>query len=384
MSARTRNRATTAGLIVALATGTLLLTACGPDSSGSAAPVVSSAPSAGSAAPTPSATFSAAPATPAAPSTAPTSAAPSSAPASAAPTSAAPAQPSTAPSHPVATPTKPAPAPTPVNGTAHTGLTISDGTQYVVMNGTRVDFGTAVRDLAWSPDGHKAAFVDGAGNLVVANPDGSGRVTVAKHGAGETWSHPTWQVAPASSQGYFPAKDNLIFTVSHGGTTQLDAVVATAVNGVPHLLAIGGLDDPNAQPAPQTGNLWPNGNGNQGSTVFANSGNGEVYVRDESLRVQMSPVGQGSQPALSADSNDIVFVRSVDGHDHLFVSHQDGKPAADLTPHATTDYTEPAFSADGRTIAARTPNGIVTLPSNGSAAPTLVSGYTGLPAYRNS
>ncbi|MFJ9522905.1 hypothetical protein ACIRPK_32240 [Kitasatospora sp. NPDC101801] len=63
--------------------------------------------------------------------------------------------------------------PAPLNGTAHNGLTISNGTRYVVMNGTTVDFGTEVRDLVWSPNGRKAAFVDGAGDLVVADPDGS-------------------------------------------------------------------------------------------------------------------------------------------------------------------------------------------------------------------
>src|SRR5207248_2008147 len=36
------------------------------------------------------------------------------------------------------------------------GLTISDGTRHVVVNGKSIDFGTIVRDLAWNPSGSKA------------------------------------------------------------------------------------------------------------------------------------------------------------------------------------------------------------------------------------
>ncbi|GAB2687899.1 hypothetical protein GCM10010442_00810 [Kitasatospora kifunensis] len=252
------------------------------------------------------------------------------------------------------------------------------------MNGTTVDFGTEVRDLVWSPDGRKAAFVDGAGDLAVANPDGSGRVTVARHPAGETWSHPAWQVAAASPQGYFPAKDNLLFAVTKNGVSRLETVPATAVGGTPQQLALNNYSADNVQPNPQTGNLWPAGGGAYGTSVYANSSTGEVFIRDESLRQQGGPVTKGSEPALSPNGEEIVFVRSVDGHDHLFEATRDGANPKDLTPHATTNYTEPTWSPSGTTLAARTANGIVTLPANGSAGPTLVSNYQGLPTYRHS
>ncbi|WP_248782576.1 hypothetical protein [Kitasatospora setae] len=52
------------------------------------------------------------------------------------------------------------------------------------MDGGTVDFGTVVRDLAWSPDGKHAAFVDGAGNLQTADPTtcSSPRTTTAPCG----------------------------------------------------------------------------------------------------------------------------------------------------------------------------------------------------------
>lgn len=272
-----------------------------------------------------------------------------------------------------------------LNGTAHNGLTISDGTRFVVMNGTRVDFGTAVRDLAWSPDGRKAAFVDGDGDLVVSNPDGSGRTVVAKNPGGQNWSHPTWQVRKAQPATQTPAMDNLLFAARTDGVSRLYGVPATGHDATPALLRLGHYSGEGIKPLPATGNVWPSGGGTYGSSVYANSADGQVYIRDDYLRQQGAAITKGSEPAAApADDDGFVFVRSVGGHDHLFreTPGSKGPTFKDLTPNATTDYTEPAFSADGRTIAARTPDGIVTLPADGSKAPVKVSGYAGLPAYR--
>jgi hypothetical protein len=277
-----------------------------------------------------------------------------------------------------------------LNGTAHNGLTISNGTRYVVMNGTRVDFGTVVRDLSWSPDGRKAVFVDGAGDLAISDPDGSGRVVVARNPGGQTWSHPTWRVRKANAQDGYPGANDIIFAVRARGVSRLYGIPATARRGTPTVLSLDAESGPGAGQLPQTGNVWPDAAGTYGTAVYANSNTGEVYIRDDSLRQQGIALTQGSEPALSGaaneygDSGDIVFVRSVGGHDHLFLEHSTGRGPTyrDLTPHATTDYTEPAFSPDGTTVAARTPGGVVTLPTSGSHVPVRVSGSVGLPAYR--
>ncbi|WP_329133850.1 hypothetical protein OG552_17140 [Streptomyces sp. NBC_01476] len=276
-----------------------------------------------------------------------------------------------------------------LNGTAHNGLTISDGTRYVVMNGTRVDFGTAVRDLAWSPDGKKAAFVDGDGDLAVAAADGSGRRVVAKNPGSQNWSHPTWQVRTYDPSYGVPAADNLQFAVrTAAGVSRLYTVPATGENATPKVLGLNGEPGGDEKPLPQTGNLWPNGGGTQGGSVYANSADGHVYVRDDNLRQQGYQVAPGSEPAFDPSGDEgVVFVRSVAGHDHLFLDRSDGNGhlvEKDLTPGATTDYTEPAFSPGGTVIAARTPDGIVTLPADGSHAPVVVSDYRGLPAFRAS
>lgn len=273
-----------------------------------------------------------------------------------------------------------------LNGTRGNALTISDGSTYVVMNGTRVNFGVHVRDLAWSPNGRTAAFIDGAGNLEVANANGTGRRIVAVNTRHQTWSHPTWQVAKADAAGV-TAKNNIIFAAGPYGATRLESISATAYHGTPATLRLNKYSGDHITANPTVGNAWPSSGSTPGYTsgrvVYANSRDGEVYLRDDNLRQQGGAVVHGSEPALSPNGAEVAFVRSVGGHDHLFVeSLAYGSTARDITPHATTNYTEPTWSPDGHTLAFRTPTGIDTMPANGSKAPVRVSSYTGLPAYR--
>ncbi|WP_037601203.1 TolB-like translocation protein [Streptacidiphilus rugosus] len=266
-----------------------------------------------------------------------------------------------------------------------TGLTISNGSPWVLENGSWVDFHTDVRDLAWNPTGTKAVFVDGRGDLDVAGPDGRGRVVVAKNPGGQTWSHPTWVVPPAH-YGDPAAKAQLIFVAAKHGVTRLESVPATGRLSTPTAVPLSGnFGGPDV---PQTGNVWPNAARGGGEIVYDNPHTGEVYIHDDYLRQQGDAMFRGSEPALLSTPGEfeVVFVRSVAGRDHLFENSwtaATGKEVLrDLTPHTTVDCTEPAFSPDGRTIAFRTPNGVYTMGDRGSSGPVRFSTFKGLPAYR--
>ncbi|RKE20097.1 hypothetical protein [Streptomyces sp. TLI_171] len=368
MSAPARLRRSAAvALVSAITAGSaLLLTACDPSADAGSAQLNSTA--------TPSHQASAS-----ASAAAPTGSAPAPS-TSATPGTAASASPSAAASTPAKSSAKPSAAA--LNLTKGTGLTISNGTRYVVMDGAVVDFGTVVRDLAWSPDGKHAAFVDGNGNLQTADPDGSHKTLIAKAPSGVTWSHPTWQVyVPTPDMPYVQAKNNLLFTADDHGTLRLLGVPAQA-GATPNVLRLNTYSDDDAKPLPQTGNQWPNSGGKYGSAAYANQEDGQVYLRDDYLRQQGMAVTAGSQPDLS-DEGDLVFVRSVGGHDHLFVKKDGfGGPEQDLTPDASVDYTEPVFSRDTKTVAFRGPDGIWTVPATGGK-PVKVSDTVGLPAYRS-
>jgi len=282
------------------------------------------------------------------------------------------------------------PAATVVNGTAGNGLTISNGSPNVVMNGTVVDFHIDVRDLAWNPAGTQAAYIDSYGDLEIANANGTGRDIIAIHPAGTVFSHPTWQVAKA--QAPVAAKDNLIFVATSKGVTRLETALATVHFGKPALLSLGGRVGEGIAPNPLTANSWPNSGGSIGSIVYDNTHTGEVYVRDDNLRQMGGVLTNGFEPALAPTNtyavDETVFVRSVAGHDHIFegqyetAAGKDGFVVRDLTPQATVNYTAPTFSANGQTIAFSGVDGTYTVPVSGTHTPVRTSSYTGLAAYR--
>ncbi|GAA1985530.1 PD40 domain-containing protein [Kitasatospora viridis] len=345
-----RRRGTTASLALTAALGVgaaLLLSACGPDE----------VPAAGSTTASPAASAPAAgkPTGTAKPAPAPTGKG------SAAPTA----------------------APLPAHGTGVPHLTVSNGTELVALADSTVDFHTAVRDLSWSPDGTRAVFIDGKGDLVTSKPDGTDQQVRATNPGGQTWSHPTWESAKPS-QAADVNHEYLTFTVDAGGSTQLYEVPTTGAPAAPTPLPIGD-SEPDSPKLPTTGNTWANAAGTQGSMTYANTADGKVYVRDDYLRLNTYSVGAGSEPAVSPQGGEVVFVRSVGGHDHLFLDKFDQQTPQiqDLTPNATTDYTEPAWSPDGKELAVRTPDGVVSLPADGSLQPHPVATHPiGLPAYR--
>ncbi|MEY9863425.1 hypothetical protein ABH935_009075 [Catenulispora sp. GAS73] len=308
---------------------------------------------------------------------------------------------SSAPSAGVSTSPSAAPtsAPSQLNATAGTGVTISDGSGKILMNGRVVDFGTRVIDPSWSPDGSRVVFIDGAGNLVVANADGSGRVEAAHNPGGLTWSHPTWQTTQADPQdGNIPERDNIFFASTVGGGT-LWEVPTTAHDAQPKQLPLNRYSGNGSVAVPANGNTWPSGGGHFGGAVYEydNGNASDVYVRDDYLRQQGGlAIKDAAEPgyvlvgssSTSEGTPEVVFIRRVGAHEHVFVQEigtsTGGTPAGprDLTPNATTDCTKPAISPDGKTVVFSTSSGVVTVAADGSGAPAFVTHTPGFPAFR--
>ncbi|MEY9935214.1 hypothetical protein ABH926_009885 [Catenulispora sp. GP43] len=289
-------------------------------------------------------------------------------------------------------------APVALNATGGTGLTVSDGGDKVLMNGKAVDFGTKVNDPAWSPDGSRVAFIDGGGNLVVANADGTGRTEAARNPGDQTWTHPTWRTTQADTKDNLPARNNIFFASTAGGGT-LWEVPTDAHDAKPTQLTLGGYPGEGNTPPPTDGNVWPAGGGRYGSAVYEhdNGSSADVYIRDDYLRQQGGvAIKNASEPSYvlvggSANSQgtpEVVFVRKVGAYQHVFVepvqTSTGGGDAAprDLTPHATTDCTDPAISLDGKTVAFSTSSGVVSVAADGSGAPAFVTHAPGFPAFR--
>jgi eukaryotic-like serine/threonine-protein kinase len=79
--------------------------------------------------------------------------------------------------------------------------------------------------------------------------------------------------------------------------------------------------------------------------------------------------GKETFPSLSPDGTFFVYVKSVEGHSHIFLQHPGGKPL-NLTADSQADNTQPAFSPDGQQIAfrsARDGGGIFLMGVTGEA-----------------
>lgn len=285
------------------------------------------------------------------------------------------------------------------NGTAGTKLTVSDGSSTILVNGKAVDFGTAVYDQSWSPDGRKVAFIDDHDNLWVADADGSGKTEVAKNTTGEKWTHPAWQVAKADPQDGIPAKNNIFFA-STGKNGTLWGVSATAHNGKPQQLSLDGESGENMTIPPQDHNMWPSTAGEYGAAVYEhdNGSSSDVYVRDDFLRQQGGlALKNASEPAYamvggSAKSDpdpEIVFVRTVNGHRHVFLTSlripESGVAPTpkDVTPKGLDECVSPALSPDGKLVACSSETGVYLFSADGSGTAKKVTDKPGFPSFRN-
>jgi Tol biopolymer transport system component len=277
-------------------------------------------------------------------------------------------------------------------GSANSPLSISDGSANITFGTHTVHIGGSVTDAAWSPDGSHVAYVDGNGQLAVADASG-GDVRELTHSSA-TRSHPTWE----------DGGSEIIFAEGSGGTSKLMSVDANGLTmGAPT------RETPVAETAGDKGaDTSPDATYRPWNPYAPNSAplnrlvyqeNGQVMILDRNTRgPQAVKLVDGTDPSVAPDGHAVAFVENgqIDtvALPVPFDSH--GNPAPVIT--TVTNVASPGFShltwsPDGKTIAAEgmlmhqgptppDPKDVVTVPADGGSAPTEVRSTPGIPSYQ--
>ncbi|WP_194919001.1 cell wall-binding repeat-containing protein [Catenulispora rubra] len=277
-------------------------------------------------------------------------------------------------------------------GSAGSPLSISDGSGNITFSTHTVHIGGSVTDAAWSPDGGHVAYIDGNGQLAVANAAG-GDVRELTHSSA-TRSHPTWE--DGGSEIIFaegPAAASKLMSVDANGLTMGSPTVETLVAETAGDKGSDTSPDATFRPwNPYDPNTLP-----LSRLVFQE--NGQVMILDRNSRgPQAVKLVDGTDPSVAPDGHAAAFVDPGGQIDTValpvpFDSH--GNPAPVIT-HVTNlavpGFSHLTWSPDSKTIAAEgmilhmgptppEPKDVVTVPAAGGT-PTEVRSTPGIPSYQ--
>lgn len=265
-------------------------------------------------------------------------------------------------------------------GLGTVGLSATNGTNIVTWQSVSgapaplsLPASVTATDGAWSPDGSRLAFVDGAGAIRTVRYNKASDVGTYAEATGDPRSRPTWtddgSVLLWSSQ------------VSDGGTGTIDVLEYSTGDGQgTNLVAL------------PTDTNWTFPDGGLGTKILVQGQQGagqpniyaidETNLADDSVDPGSPVVTNGSSPAAAPDDSSIAFLRSTGGHVQVF----DYIPATDTTVQVTSDaadHSNPTWSPDGTTIAFDEGTDVFTAAADGSQAGSPVgAGLSGVPAYQ--
>jgi putative cell wall-binding protein len=285
-------------------------------------------------------------------------------------------------------------------------LTLSNGTPQKgapaggTIGGAAVIFNyvNSANDVAWAPDGSRAAWIDVQGDVVVATP-GTGNVVqiTPPNTAGAKRTHPAW--IENGSKILWSEKTgagNSILKTAYANGLDKAKDGTQIVDDFPTGLGAGDLEFPDASGSIVAFQFRP------ASSAGPQLAGTEVWVLDES-KPGTAPykVAPGFHPSVSADGKNIAFVTAdANGLDQISSvpsANPNGTPAAptkwtaNTAPVATNPhpYYNPVWTPDGKSIVFESVNtggqdADTKSVTAGSTAETSIaaSPVTGLPAFQ--
>ena len=256
-------------------------------------------------------------------------------------------------------------------------MLVSDGSDTVQIDDKPVKFPTTVTDAAFSMDGSRIVYVNGDGAIETARLDGSSRIAVTKADPKVKRSRPAWNQL-----------GTMIFFTEKGA----DGVVRLKQAGVP--LSGAAPSDPTVanydrgrEDAKAVGDSEPSTGGTRSAYQHKGAKGSEVWIIDHFERGGDEAVRliDGSEPAMSADGNQVAFV-GVNGDIEVMsiapaVDNQPAPKPRQISAGAKSP-TRLTWTPDGKTVVFSTDHDIESVAiGNQPAAPTQLSDRPGVATF---